>query len=34
MMVMVMQQKLYNGDTMKTLAILMQQNFEMHKKPQ
>jgi hypothetical protein len=28
MMVMAMQQKLYNGDTIKTLAIVMQQNFD------
>jgi hypothetical protein len=27
-MVMAMQQKLYNGDTIKTLAIVMQQNFD------
>ncbi len=25
---MAMQQKLYNGDTIKTLAIVMQQNFD------
>lgn len=29
---MAMQQKLYNGDTIKTLAIVMQQNFNNAKK--
>jgi len=33
-MVMAMQQKLYSGDTIKTLAIVMQQNFDnAEKKP-